>query len=306
MDPLPNPVSIAALEARFGIPGRASVTEGNGGLPKVTVRSPPSTGELYLRGGQVTSWVPTGSADVLFVSAKSRWEPGRAIRGGIPICFPWFGAKTGVPDAPSHGFVRLRDWHLEAIEATANAVSVLVRTESDAGTRAHWPADFELELAAIFGASLHLSLSVVNTGADAFSCEEALHTYFAAGDVRRTFLRGLDGVHFLDKVGGGSQLGVQAGDIHFTAETDRIYLDTADRVEIHDTSLGRRIEVDKSESLTTVVWNPWVDRARALPDFGDDEWTGMICVETCNVGGSAVTVAPGQRHTMTATIRVGG
>ncbi len=295
--------AIAELDRRYAVPGRARVTAGRGGLARITAQSKSGSGEIYLHGGQVTSWTPAGFGDVLFVSREARWEEGRAIRGGIPVCFPWFGAKADNPQAPAHGFVRLLPWHIESIAATADAVVVHLFTTSTDETRRLWPADFRLQLAATFGASLRLGLTVTNTGTSDLTCEEALHTYFAVGDVRRIRLHGLDGGRYVDKVGGSHER-VQEGDIGFTGETDRIYQETVAMVEIDDPVAGRRIHIAKSHSDCTVVWNPWIGRAKALSDFGDDEWPGMVCVETCNVSPSLVTVAPGQQHTMSADITV--
>ena len=173
----------AALDRQHGITGVAHVVEGHGGLPKVRITTPAADGEIYLHGAQVTSWVPAGHAEVLFVSAASRWETGRAIRGGIPICFPWFGNKSGDPQAPAHGFVRNKPWTLESIAQTDSGVAVSMATVSDEQTRARWPFDFRLVLRATFGETLRVELTATNAGTTALTLEEALHTYFAIGDV---------------------------------------------------------------------------------------------------------------------------
>lgn len=293
----------SALDRTHGLPGIARVVDGHGGLPKVQVTTAAAAGEVYLHGGQVTSWSPAGHRDVLFVSRASRWEPGRAIRGGIPICFPWFGNKAGDPQAPAHGFVRSQAWMLESIAHTDAGVVVSIATESDAETKARWPFDFRLVLRATFGASLQVALVATNTGTAPFTFEEALHTYYAIGDATTVRIGGLDGVHYLDKVDAGLEC-LQAGDISITAETDRVYLNTAGAVGIDDPTLRRRIHVSKQSSQSTVVWNPWIDKARALADLQDDDWTRLVCVETCNVAASAIELAPGARHTMTLTVTV--
>ena len=292
-----------ALDRRLGIPGVARVVDGLGGLPKVQVTTPAATGEVYLHGAQVTSWAPDGQPDVLFVSGASRWEAGRAIRGGIPICFPWFGNKAGDAAAPAHGFVRNKPWTLESIEETSDGVAVSLETVSDDKTNASCPFDFRLVLRVTFGARLDVDLSATNTGATSRGLEEALHTYFAVGDAAAVRLSGLDGVRYLDKVDGGREC-LQQGDIAIVAETDRVYLDTTGAVDIHDPVLRRRIQVAKAQSRSTVVWNPWIDKARAMADLRDDDWTRMVCVETCNVGPSAIELRPGQRHAMMLTVSV--
>jgi D-hexose-6-phosphate mutarotase len=154
------------------------------------------------------------------------------------------------------------------------------------------------------GSSLTLSLEVLNTGPDALAFEEALHTYFAVQDIHAVHISGLEETDYLDKVGGTTTRHQGSDAIRFTGETDRVYLQTQATCTIHDPGRRRRIVVAKHASDATVVWNPWVAKAQAMPDFGDDEWPGMVCVETANVNVHGVTLAAGGRHTMTATIDV--
>ncbi len=292
---------VAELNDEFGIEGLARVVASNGGLAAVVVTSPAAHGALFLHGGQVTSWVPTGAGtDVLFVSRQAVWQRDRAIRGGIPVCFPWFGAHPTNPAAPSHGFARLREWRLASIEPRGDGVVVAVDYSSDAASRELWPHEFHLRLEVAFGATLQVALTVTNSGRETFSFEEALHTYFAVADVRSASLSGLAGARYLDTVGGIREAR-QQGDVRFEAETDRIYF-TTDGAVIHDRSRPRRITVHKKNSANTVVWNPWIARAIALADFGDDEWTRMLCVETCNVRDAAIPLDPGHSHTMTTAV----
>jgi glucose-6-phosphate 1-epimerase len=296
-------VTAAELNKRFGIAGIAKVINGNGGLLKVCVTSPEAEGEMYLQGAQVTSWRPGGLEEVLFVSVQSRWEDGVAIRGGVPICFPWFGGKAGDSKAPSHGFVRGKAWQLDGIVRNGDAVTVTMSTASDRSTKKWWPADFSLRHRVTFGPQLHMELLLRNSGTEALRFEEALHTYFRIGNIEKAHLQGLDGMRYTDKTD-SRKLKVQQGDVVITSETDREYLNTPHSVELDDSTLRRRIRITNENSLTTVVWNPWVEKAKAMADLRDDEWTQMICVETCNVSEFAVEVAPGQEHKMKAMIRV--
>ena len=159
-----NPGAVPELDRRFGIPGIARVVEGNGGLTKVTITTPAAAGEMYLHGAHVTSWQPLDGDEVLFVSSQSRWEEGHAIRGGVPICFPWFANKADDPSAPAHGFVRSKAWRLESIVRNGDAVTIAMSTQSDAGTKKWWPADFHLLHRATFGSKLELDLVLTNTG----------------------------------------------------------------------------------------------------------------------------------------------
>ena len=293
----------AELDRSLGIPGRARVVAGNGGLAKVQVTIPMGAGEIYLHGAHVTSWKPAGTEEVFFVSPNSLWQDGHAIRGGIPICFPWFGDKADDPHAPAHGFVRTKAWQIESISQAGEAVTVSMFTESDANTRKWWPADFRLVHRATFDRELSLELVVTNTGTTSLRFEEALHTYHRVGNIEKTRVGGLDTVHYLDKTDFNRNK-VQHGEIAIVRETDRVYLNTGDAIELEDPVLHRRTRVTKENSRTTVVWNPWVEKAHSLPDFADDEWRQMICIETSNVADFAVHLAPGQQHSMKALVRV--
>ena len=187
----------ADLDRRFGVPDVARVCKGNGGLSRIDISSPLAHGEMYVHGAHVTSWRPTASEEVLFLSSQSQWEDGQAIRGGIPICFPWFRGKADNPHASAHGFARTRTWQLYSITEDKVGVTVTMFTESDDQTRHWWPTDFRLVHRVTFGSELRLELVCINTGRTAFHFEEALHTYNRAADVECLRLQGLDGTRFL-------------------------------------------------------------------------------------------------------------
>jgi glucose-6-phosphate 1-epimerase len=292
---------IAELESRLGIPGVAQVSAGRGGLAKVQIATPTAAGEVYLHGAHVTSWKPAGKEEVFFVSSNSLWQDGHAIRGGVPICFPWFGDKADDAHAPAHGFVRTKEWKLETIAANGGAVSVELSTESGPDTRRWYAADFRLVYRVTYGSELTLELIMSDTGREPLRFEEALHAYHNVGDATKGSIAGLDGIHYLDKTDSFREK-IQAGDVHITAETDRVYLHTSHRLTLNDPVLQRRIIVTKENSLTTVVWNPWSEKALTMSDLGQDQWKNMLCIETSNVGRFGVQLAPGQQHTMKATV----
>ena len=292
------------LNRRFGIAGVAQVVSGNGGLPKIRITAQAGSAEIYLYGSQVTSWQPAGAEEVIFVSERSEWEDGRPIRGGIPICFPWFRAKADDPQAPKHGFVRTREWRLDRIRAEEDgAVSVVCTTQSDASSRRWWPYDFRLVHRVTVGSSLGMELNLTNTGSTGLRFEEALHTYFRVGEVQRVRVRGLDQVAYLDNMD-GNQEKIQSGDLLIDKATDNAYLNTYSAPELVDGGLGRTIRTDKENSATTVVWNPWQQGAAALADFGRDEWQHMACVEASNILEHAVSLRPGEEHAMRATLHI--
>jgi glucose-6-phosphate 1-epimerase len=296
-------LNIEELNQRFAIAGVAQITAGNGGLARVSVNIPTATAEIYLHGAHLTSWRPAGGEEVIFLSGQSQWEPGRAIRGGIPVCFPWFRNKEDNPKAPSHGFVRTKAWQLDSVTRNGDAVTISLSTASDEATRAWWPHDFLLVHRLTVGAALVQELTMSNTSAAPLRFEEALHTYYRVGGAESVRIQGLDGVAYLDNTDGNREKR-QEGDIVFTAPTDRAYVDTTQAVEILDPILRRRIRLEKQSSRTTVVWNPWIEGAQALPDLADDGWRAMACVEASNIRAFAVELAPGERHTMKTSIRV--
>jgi glucose-6-phosphate 1-epimerase len=240
---------------------------------------------------------------VIFLSRQSKWAEGNAIRGGIPVCFPWFRNKADDPKAPSHGFVRTKAWDLDSVEKVGDAVRVSLSTTSDEGTRVWWPYDFRLQHRLTIGVELAQELVMTNTGSKPLRFEEALHTYYRVGGADALRIKGLDAVKYLDNMDNNREK-QQLGEIAFTAQTDRAYLDTTHPVEIEDPVLRRRIRLEKDQSLTTVVWNPWNTGAQPMADLGDDEWRTMACVEASNIRAFTVDLAPGQQHSMKTLIKV--
>lgn len=299
-----SPNTISDLDRRFGAPGLARVVAGNGGLPKVVVSTPSAVGEMYLHGGHITSWIPNGLRDVFYVSPNSIWKGGHAIRGGVPISFPWFADKADDRTAPPHGFVRTKAWRLLSIDKTGPDVVVSMSTESDEDTREWWPFDFQLVCQAVFGVQLNIELAVTNTGAEGFSFEEALHSYFRAGDAETAFVQGLNATGYIDKTDRRIEK-KQIGEARISSETDSVYLNTQHELELIDPTLQRRVTVRKENSLTTVVWNPWAEESKVLSDLGATQWRNFVCIEASNVSPFAVHLDPGQRHTLAARIQVG-
>ena len=281
--------------------------EGQGGLPQLLIANELAQAAVYLHGAHVTHFQPRGQKPVLWMSAQSWFAADKPIRGGVPICWPWFGPHAGKPELPAHGLARLSDWRLRAVTNEPDGgTSVVLALESSDRTKLLWPHDFDLEYTVRVAARLELSLRVKNAGAAAFIFEEALHTYLAVSDIRKVSVQGLAGAAYLDKVGGMQRVTQGPDPLTFSGETDRLHLDTDAACEVDDPGLRRRIRIEKSGSRTTVVWNPWVKKAQAMPDFGDDEWPGMLCIETANAAANAVTLAPGAAHEITARIEVRG
>lgn len=294
---------------RTTLPSSVRVEEGKGGLPRLAVQSRHGSSQIYFQGAHVAAWHPaSATAPVLWISRDSYFAPGKPIRGGVPICFPWFGPHATDTAAPGHGFARLRDWTLvEAHEHPDGNVELALVLTSEEGEALppQWPHAFRLIHRITIGPALTMSLEMHNPSEkETVSYEQALHTYFAVQDVRHVTVTGLAGTDYLDKVTGFSRHNQGQDPVRFTGETDRIYLNTRATCVINDPGKRRAIAIRKTGSDATVVWNPWIDKARAMPDYGDDEWPEMVCVETCNVNVHKRTLGPGETHTMTATIEV--
>jgi glucose-6-phosphate 1-epimerase len=277
-------------------------------LARLSIDTDICAADLYLHGAHLCRWQPRSQPHpVLWMSEASRFESGAPIRGGVPICFPWFGPKAGDPAAPVHGVARISAWNLDGVALEPDG-SVVVRLGLDFGSLAspHVTHNLVLAYELRLGRGLSMALTVTNPGDAPVVFEEALHTYFAVSDVRQVSVAGLEGATYLDKVDGARRKTQTEALITIGGETDRLYLDTGAAITLTDPGLGRRIHVDKTGSRSSVVWNPWVAKSRAMADFGDDEWPGMICIETANAADNAVTVPPHASHSMTAAVSVEG
>lgn len=281
--------------------------------PLPGVESWPGRGHygVFDHGAHVWAWQPDGREPVLWMSTRSMFGDGDPIRGGVPVIFPWFGTGPQGRLAPPHGFVRLHRWTLAATEdtiATDGRLVVEYRIDqASVGRQPDFPFAFEASLRVEFTPEfLDVGLSITNTDARPFTFEEALHTYLAVGDVRHVTVDGLDGAPYLDRAAGASRLHcVQDGPVRIEAETDRLYTHHG-AVTLADPIWTRTFRIAKEGSANTVVWNPWTAKAAAMPDFGDDEWTGMICIEAANALDNAITLASGETHLMRQRISLVG
>jgi glucose-6-phosphate 1-epimerase len=271
------------------------------GLKALRLRACGSEALVYLHGGHVASFQTSEHGELLWLSDKAVYAAGKAIRGGVPICFPWFGAHPARSDAPAHGFARTRGFNFEGSELHGDNVVAELSLTSSAETLALFPHSFSARLRVSVGRELSLTFEVENTGDAGFDYELALHTYLGVSDVRNVQIVGLAGASYDDKVSGARA--VLQGDepLRVDAEIDRVYTSTG-RVTVLDTARRRRLIVDKTNSSGTVVWNPWIDKAKRMADFGDDEWPSMLCVEAANARPHPVLLPPQSRHATTTII----
>jgi D-hexose-6-phosphate mutarotase len=280
--------------------------ESVGTLPYLAVASLEATAQVFLHGAHLTQWTPARvPAPVLWLSTRSSYHADKGIRGGVPICFPWFGPHASAPTAPAHGFARLVDWTLaEATESGDGTVMLWFVLDTTEVRSPLWPHRCRAAYRLAIGAMLTMTLEVENRDLGPFTFEEALHTYLSIHEIADISLAGLEGTAYLDKVEGFARKRQGSDPIRFSGETDRVYLDTGATCRIADPAWSRTIVVAKSGSRSTVVWNPGAEKARSFPDIGGDEWRQMVCVETANVGAAAIRLAPGEAHTMQAVVSI--
>lgn len=286
------------LQARFGLTGELAFESGPDGLLEMQVTRPEATARIALQGAQVLDWTPSGEAPVIWCSPEARYARGQAVRGGIPICWPWFGPHADDPALPAHGLARTREWRVEATASTYEGTQIDLSLVLDEDAQRQWPHPATLSLRLQIGRWLTLALTTRNDDTRPLRLGEALHTYFHVGDIERVSLLGLEGLPYIDKVAGGER-GLQGAALSFTGETDRIYLSEGE-CQLLDPMLARNIIIEKRGSGATVVWNPWLEKSHAMGDMADDGYREMLCVESANAAEAEVTLAPGETHTLWA------
>lgn len=293
-----NEIELAALNQRFAInqaDTQLRIENGTGDLPIIHLRNPHAVARISLYGAQILSYRPHDAAqDLMFLSEKALYQKGKAIRGGAPLCWPWFGADPDNRGRPSHGFARTSMWELITTETYhENTTRIVLQLNDSDDTLAIWPHRFKLELEIIVGKTLELKLTTLNLNDHPLTISQAIHTYFAIGDIEQTSVQRLENCSYIDK----SKLGnntrhTQTGAITIQQEVDRIYLNTPNTIRIHDSQWQRNIDIHSAGSQSTVVWNPWIDIAASMADLNDNDYQRFICVETTNVESDIVKIAP--------------
>lgn len=273
------------------------------GFVTIEISNESATAKIALQGAHIFEYNRYAEPALLWVSRDAVFETGKAIRGGIPVCWPWFGKNPEQPEWPQHGFVRTALWKLEGVKEPDNTVSIVTLSlDHTAIKQPYFPYRFHLKMLITIGEKLAVSLTTENRDGKPFAITEALHTYFNVGSIAAISIIGLEGVTYADALEGFKRKYTDSP-IGITNETDRVYLDTRDTVIVRDDRLGRSIIVGKEGSRSTVVWNPWIKKAQSMRDFEDEGYTSMVCIETANALDNSVTIDPGASHTITQTIQ---
>jgi glucose-6-phosphate 1-epimerase len=296
-------MDIAELDEHFGIPGVLAFHETPSGLVYAEIATPHAEATVYLQGAHLVHWQPAGQQPVLFLSRRSELVPSKAIRGGVPIAFPWFAARHDGKAGPSHGFARIQDWTLAFAALGGDDLHLTFTLGPTELSRSLGYDHFRLFYRLTIGRILTMQLTVANDANAPLIFEEALHTYYSIADIHEASVTGLEDTRYLDKMEDTREK-VQQGAIAITGPTDRVYLNTAATCVLHDAAGRRRITVAKSNSDTTVIWNPWEAGALKLPDLDPSEWHKFLAIETVNAASNAVMLAPGAAHTLQALISV--
>jgi glucose-6-phosphate 1-epimerase len=295
----------AKLANPFDIPNALRFEDAPDGLVRAVISTAAAEADIYLQGAHVTHWTPRGQRPVLFVSPKSLFAQGKAIRGGVPIIFPWFGPRGDGKPGPVHGFARNTEWAIEETKLRTDArVQITLALAPNDAARGLGYVAFHLRLRVTIGSELQMELETRNDAKEPLVYEEALHSYFAIGDIHQASVSGLERTTYIDKTDGFKRKKLGNEPVRIAKETDQVHLNTQATCVVHDPVWNRRIVVEKSGSDTTVVWNPWIEKTKGTSDMALDDWKEMICIETANAADNTVQLSPGTSHKLTASIRV--
>lgn len=288
-----------------------TVLEQRDELPVLRINNRHADAAIALQGAQILEYTPHGTNPVIWLSNQVEYRRGQGQRGGIPICWPWFGAIDRNPisvhslahgdQLPAHGLVRTRDWTIRSIRESDEGTEIILSFITDSLLQQQWPYTVELQLKINIGATLQLELTTHNLGSQPIALTQALHTYFAISAIDKVHLTGFENSHYIDTLDDWRDH-KQNGAIHFSAETDRIYLDLPREVKLHDSGWNRTIHLRATNSTSAVVWNPWIEKSKRLSQFSPDAWQEMVCIETANVLDDMIEIAPLATHTLALEI----
>ena len=275
---------------------------GEGDIPVIEIKNEQACATISLQGAHVLSWVPTGEDEVIWLSEKATFAKGKSVRGGIPVCWPWFGPHENNAAYPAHGFARMVLWQVtktEVLSEDETQITFQLDTRQlDKDNHAMWPWPTIAEYRLTIGETLTMELSTFNNSEQVITIGQALHTYFKVDDVSCSSVLGLEGKDYLDKTDGFNRK-TQSGPVTIDAEVDRVYLATADDLVINDNK--RKIVIKKQGSQSTVVWNPWKEVADKMGDLGEDGYLKMLCVESANALDDTVDIDVAGIHTLRVT-----
>ena len=276
------------------------------GLPGWRLRFGSAQLDICQQGAQILSYfADVEQPPLIWLSDCAEFLRGQGVRGGVPVCWPWFGdiqrnpvavQKMTTADAPFHGLARTLDWQLLHSSAASNGVQLSLQLDASQGLPS-WPQAATVQLQIELAERLTIRLHNHNLGSEPLAISQALHTYFAVSDIRKVTVQGLAGCPYHETLEQW-QLREQVGDLSFSSETDRVYLDVPTHLQIVDQGWQRRIHLRTQGSQSAIVWNPWIDKAQTLSGFASTAWQQMLCIENANVLADHLLLAPNQRHSL--------
>lgn len=280
-------------------------------LPVLRISNRHAHAAIALQGAQVLEYTPRNARPIIWLSDRVEYTRGQGQRGGIPVCWPWFGAIDCNPLAvractrgdnlPAHGLVRTRDWTIHSIREDVDHTEIILHFVTDNLLQHHWPHAAELQLRVTVGQALRLELTTRNLGTQPLVLTQALHTYFAISAIDKVHVTGFENSRYIDTLDDWREHR-QDDAIKFSGETDRIYLGVPPVVQLHDSGWNRTIHLRATNSTSAVVWNPWIEKSKRLSQFAHDAWRDMVCIETANVLDDMIELAPHAAHTLTLEI----
>ena len=291
------------LNEQFSIPGLIEFVDNDQGALVARMETSQGTMEVARQGAQLLFWTPKDQAPVVWMSPHAQFKRGKSLRGGSPVCWPWFGPHPENNSLPGHGFARNLEWRMLETSRLKDATRITMIFEPGEEQQKDWPHQAELTLSITMGEALEMELTTRNRGETAFTITQALHTYFHVGDIARVRVEGLEGKEYIDKVA-GEACHLQEGPVSIDREVDRIYLDCPEDLVIVDEALKRRIRITRQGSNSAVVWNPWAEKGAAFGDMGEEGYRNMLCVETTNAAKDTVTLNPGESFTQVSRYTV--
>ncbi len=295
-------LDIDTLNTKFGIKGEAVFTQQENNLIFLEISNRYADAVICLYGAHITSFRPHDSKEILWMSPDSHLEVGKPIRGGIPVCFPWFGPHKTDPEKPQHGFARLMYWDIAEITTKAGGETLIRLTlNSSEQTKSYWPHDFNAEITIVVGSTLELNLNVTNTSHESFEYGSALHSYYNLSSIENIAITGLQGARYHSQLYPGEFI-QESPEIEIKQAETRHFHDTEATCIINDPVFGRKISVAKSGSKITTVWNPWAETCAKIDDLPDEGYLSFVCVEAVNAFDNMITLNAGESHTTSATI----
>lgn len=299
-----NIPNIEQLNTQFSFSSASqqlSFNMGEGGIPIVEIRNEQATATISLQGAHLLSWKPNNKEDVIWLSDDAKFVEGKSVRGGIPLCWPWFGAHHNDNSFPAHGFARTVYWQVKDVQNISKdetRITFLLETKHLNNISNMWPLDTSVEYTISVSKDLTLDLTTYNQSTESITIGQALHTYFNVADITNTAVYGLEDKSYLDKPD-DFKLKKQSGPLHFNSEVDRVYLKTSDDIIIDNNK--RKILITKKGSESTVVWNPWETVANKMGDLGELGYLRMLCVESANAAEDTITIEPNKSHNLHVT-----